>query len=545
MPVNRKFDLVDVFLSANSLSNMETFSTTDAFAVLFQVDHNNNELKLIKTTDVVKNSLNPEWATAVTLEYVFESVQEYIIRVFHHQAGNSTSDLLHNTLIGECSFLMSSLMTTRSQIIKQPLISKTSNAEVGEFLVRGELHTNTNHVFVANFYGSQLTNKDGFFGKSDPFLTISRLNEDGSWTAVWRNERIENNLNPHWPEAKILMSTLCNGDLERPLKIEVFDYDSNGKHDSMGIVETSVGAMIGYRHAPMNIIEADKKEKKSSYVNSGTITANNAYIEPHPTFSDFIAGGCEISVVVAIDFTGSNGDPIATDSLHYINPIATGVKSGFSSGLNEYQQTIVAVGNILEPYDSDKKYNVLGFGAKIILPDGDITPVQHGFLLNDDGPVNGINGILEVYRSKLNNLMLSGPTLFSPIIHSTLDIVKSQGCSQDYQKYTILLILTDGIINDLDQTKAAVVDASEAPMSIVVVGVGAEDFSSMKALDSDKKQLQDSSGDTAQRDILQFVSFREQQKNGAASIAADVLAEIPGQLLKYMELNGIKPNPKN
>jgi hypothetical protein len=35
-----------------------------------------------------------------------------------------------------------------------------------------------------------------------------------------------------------------------------------------------------------------------------------------------VLGGCEISLVVAIDFTGSNGDPDMPNSLHYMS--ATG-----------------------------------------------------------------------------------------------------------------------------------------------------------------------------------------------------------------------------
>jgi hypothetical protein len=34
----------------------------------------------------------------------------------------------------------------------------------------------------------------------------------------------------------------------------------------------------------------------------------------------FLAGGCEISLIAAIDFTGSNGDPAEPSSLHYISP---------------------------------------------------------------------------------------------------------------------------------------------------------------------------------------------------------------------------------
>jgi hypothetical protein len=47
---------------------------------------------------------------------------------------------------------------------------------------------------------------------------------------------------------------------------------------------------------------------------------------------------------------------------------------------------------------------------------------------------------------------------------------------------TILLILTDGIITDLEQTKEAIVAASKLPLSIIIIGVGEADFSAMVAL---------------------------------------------------------------
>ena len=50
--------------------------------------------------------------------------------------------------------------------------------------------------------------------------------------------------------------------------------------------------------------------------------------------------------------------------------------------------------------------------------------------------------------------------------------------SQERQKYTVLLIITDGIINDIDATIASIVTASSQPLSIIIVGVGNEDFSS-------------------------------------------------------------------
>ena len=48
-------------------------------------------------------------------------------------------------------------------------------------------------------------------------------------------------------------------------------------------------------------------------------------------------------------------------------------------------------------------------------------------------------------------------------------------------------MLTDGVLSDMGATKQAIVRASKLPMSIIIVGVGNADFSSMNQLDSDDK----------------------------------------------------------
>jgi hypothetical protein len=87
--------------------------------------------------------------------------------------------------------------------------------------VRAESQANTRDLFCVAFKGTKLANKDGFFGTSDPFLVVSRMNEDNSLTVVYKSTKIDNSLNPIWALAKIPMTSLCNGDIHRPLKIEV------------------------------------------------------------------------------------------------------------------------------------------------------------------------------------------------------------------------------------------------------------------------------------------------------------------------------------
>ena len=47
-------------------------------------------------------------------------------------------------------------------------------------------------------------------------------------------------------------------------------------------------------------------------------------------------------------------------------------------------------------------------------------------------------------------------------------------------KYLVLLIITDGAIHDMEDSIRSLVSASELPLSVLIIGVGNDDFSSME-----------------------------------------------------------------
>lgn len=61
-----------------------------------------------------------------------------------------------------------------------------------------------------------------------------------------------------------------------------------------------------------------------------------------------------MNLLMAIDFTRSNGYHTDDTSLHHINPRT-----------NQYIQTIETVGEILQYYNYSKWITVLGFGARM------------------------------------------------------------------------------------------------------------------------------------------------------------------------------------
>ncbi|KAK7891185.1 hypothetical protein WMY93_023148 [Mugilogobius chulae] len=105
-----------------------------------------------------------------------------------------------------------------------------------------------------------------------------------------------------------------------------------------------------------------------------------------------------------------------------------------------------------------------------------------------------------------------------------------------------------GLGLDMAQTKESIVNAASLPMSIIIVGVGPAEFDEMIELDGDDERIS-SQGRAAERDIVQFVPFRDyMDRRGTTSSAwpgsPKKSGEIPDQFLSYMRTRGIKPGPQ-
>ena len=91
----------------------------------------------------------------------------------------------------------------------------------------------------------------------------------------------------------------------------------------------------------------------------------------------------------------------------------------------------------------------------------------------------------------------------------------------------------------MDRTIELVIQASQLPLSIIIVGVGNANFDNMNKLDGDNG-LYGMNGQRCPRDIVQFVPFRDVKLNGDL-LAKELLAELPGQVTQYMAMIGKAP----
>ncbi|CAG8486944.1 8234_t:CDS:2, partial [Diversispora eburnea] len=153
----------------------------------------------------------------------------------------------------------------------------------------------------------------------------------------------------------------------------------------------------------------------------------------------------------------------------------------------------------------------------------------------------GVDEILTAYSQTMNSVELYGPTNFSPIINHTARKIRSELDAGNNMVYYVLLIITDGVITDMQSTIRAIIKASSLPLSIIIVGVGNSDFTKMHILDADDLPLTDGNS-RMERDIVQFVVMNEfQTEYSKYLLPKKVLEEIPDQFLGYMKRNGIRP----
>jgi len=331
---------VEISVSCENLQDRDIASKSDPTCVLFL--RNSGVWHEFARTEKITDSLNPKWTTKFQMKYVFEERQ--MVKFGIYDIDSKAADLRNHDPLGELECSLGEIMANQSKGF-----SKNLNRGQGKILIHAEEVCNTNAELTLQFEAEKLDKKD-MFGKSDPYFEISRVNESGDFSVVFRSEVISNTLNPNWKQFKIETRSLCNGDYDRTLQIDVLDKDNDGSSDLIGSFKTNLRKLTngpGGDNIYECINEKKRAKKGSKYKNSGVMKLTKIHLEQIPSFLEFIQGGMQLNFTVAIDFTGSNGPPSDPRSLHYNDP---------SGAPNQYVTAIQAVGDIIQDYDSDKMF---------------------------------------------------------------------------------------------------------------------------------------------------------------------------------------------
>ncbi|KAM3142693.1 hypothetical protein pb186bvf_005077 [Paramecium bursaria] len=487
---------IELQIHCRGLKDADTFSRSDPQVVVYQKPFVNGVYKnwtMIGETEVIQNDLNPNFQKVFVLDFIFELKQPIRFEI-RDIDGDSFDDL------GFCETTIGNMFGAKNQILILPISEG------------GKLITQCDRVPVKNEQMTfkikpQILKPLKWCGQPSTYLKFNRIAQNKNKFFVLQTESALTN-SPQF-------NPISSKKLGNNFQVEL--YEANNKF--IDSVEINVDFLKN------GVVSFNGQSGQVLFVFEGFIA------KQLPSFTDFIRGGTQLNLVLAVDFTGSNGDPRQPSSLHYIG------------GQNQYLKVINTVGEILIAYDYDKNIPCYGFGAVTAFPQLRSNETLHCFPMSGDpnnSEAQGVEGIEALYKYSLSKVTLSGPTYFAPIISESMKLAQVNK-QQENDNYMVLVILTDGEIHDMPKVEELIEQASFLPISIIIIGVGNDSFDMMKKLDGDDFFPEGVSFYKGRRDIVQFVPFL--QFPNPQLLAKEVLHELPDQLTTYMELIGKLPRP--
>lgn len=300
----------------------------------------------IARTETIENTLNPQWFQKIVLDYSFEALQHIKFEILD-------KDLKKDEFLGRYHTTLSALVSSHGLQVVGKLIGKVS-AQVyqdqSEIIIVTEEESSCKQIAEIQFSAENLP-KRTYFRSNDPFLIISRSNEDGSYSVVTKTKLTSSSVNPTWKPISIRAATL-NGDFDRSIKIDCYSHRSNGNHKLIGTCYTSLNELnLMFRdEKTMKLVNEEKQKKDPKFVSSGVLRVDKNSMAEGVTFLDYILNGTQMHFAVAIDFTASNRVHTDPKSLHYL----------CEDRMNNYEIALRSIGETLQHYDSDQLFPAFG-----------------------------------------------------------------------------------------------------------------------------------------------------------------------------------------
>lgn len=420
----------------------EGTTTCNPFAVIAEIHADPTQPPtVLGKTEILKNTKDPDFTKIFFLKNYDLGKPMHLLVTIQNASDNKS--------LGSTMFEVGSVLASKGGCVGKEVntkgsvifanIERSSGSGILNFQMRGlDLKSRQEQI-------------DALFELQRKRTTTSG---DTVWDTVYRSRPIMNDPNPIWDDCCVELSTLTAGKKKQKFRVALKDWDDGDTHTTIGyfrvsvkellskVVGTECGDDIDKIDMSKAILVAKGKEKKevghvvflsaslqkqdddSDQSEEFTSQSRSVVVEEEEeivieatedihlvpdeliggaTFADYIAGGCQLRVIVAIDFTASNGDPRKDDSLHHFQ----------KDGLNQYQTAICQICGVLSEYDSDQKYPVWGFGAK---RNGQLSQC---FSICQQEEAEGVEGILAAYKFAFQSgIAMSSPSDITEVIKS-------------------------------------------------------------------------------------------------------------------------------
>lgn len=276
--------------------------------MVFFYTWNNQQRKWVDfgQTEQIQNSLNPDFKKSFAMAYSFEKMQKVRFVV-------QDVDVTEKEEIGYVETTIGNIMGARNQTQTVELkYDKAPNSKRGQIILRAESRHESNHSVILQVSGEGLANKGGgCVGMCSETLPVKyEIQREiggvgtGHFSTCYISTEAYGTVNPSWQPHKMRLTKFSNGQASCRVKFRFM----------CGIKE--IGHIITTANQLMETRSHDIKKGVNSSSGTGKIEFKEFQMVEVPSFVDYLRGGWQISLAVAIDFTASNGNPMDPRSLH-------------------------------------------------------------------------------------------------------------------------------------------------------------------------------------------------------------------------------------
>jgi hypothetical protein len=299
--INMKLELS--FFCEN-LPNMDTTSLTDSACVVYML--HGEKWDRVGETEVITDNLNPKFVKSVVINYCFEEKQLIKVKVFDVDDFREGVDVAQNP-IGEVQFYAHEILKTKSAKLVLGLTNEKTNKAMGKIHISGEEKKR----------GTKLSYKmklkvTGFSNYKKIFYRLCRFKDSTTFIPVYESETCSVNEATKdylFKVADLWEYALNRNNPDQKIQIQFFQFRKNGDHALIGSSVFVAEDITQHKKIPI----ANPKNEPA-ILEAALIEVNEKF-----TFLDYVFSGLEISLVIGIDFTRSNGDPSNPNSKHYFN----------------------------------------------------------------------------------------------------------------------------------------------------------------------------------------------------------------------------------
>ena len=270
---------------------MDVLSKSDPMCVVWIESRDQNGWTEHSRTEVIKNSLNPEFSTQICIEYHFEELQKMKFAIY--DVDHPIGPLNSQDFLGEAA-------CTLGQIVSAGRLELQLAPHSGRIIIESQDMSNNKEVLELLFSAQQLP-KSSLLSEPDPFLVFYRISPDARQTRIHETPHVDNTRRPSWPKFSVPLCLLEGKDQAAALLIQCLNHNGNGNHKLIGQIQVNSSDLL---QAPktFELKTASDKSKKSK--GCGQLVLHEAQKIKVHTFLDYVYGGTQLNCTFAIDFTG-------------------------------------------------------------------------------------------------------------------------------------------------------------------------------------------------------------------------------------------------